>query len=85
MPFTPTTREQRVAIKRTYDRGPLYNVERADGRRMPSGNPSFPGEKPLTYREFREMAMPSFGCDDAVILPWCNIFLCIERDGYVHS
>ncbi len=30
-------------------------------------------------------AQPTIGCDGAVALPWCGMWLCIERDGYTHS
>ena len=38
-----------------------------------------------TYRQFRKTISPTFGCDGAVVVPWCGMWLCIERDGYVHS
>lgn len=38
-----------------------------------------------TYREMRKRAQPTFGCDGAIALPWCGMWLCIERDGYCHS
>lgn len=28
---------------------------------------------------------PTFGLDDAVVLPWCGMHLCIETDGYCHT
>jgi hypothetical protein len=37
-----------------------------------------------TYREFRKRAqLASF--DGVVMLPWCGMWLGIERDGYTHS
>lgn len=57
-----TTRQQRLAIKRVYER-----------------------DKNGTYRELRGKLQPTFGCDGAVALPWCGMWLCIERDGYTHS
>lgn len=41
-------------------------------------------ERP-TYREFRQSVQPTFGLDGAVVVPWCDMWLCIERDGYTHS
>lgn len=38
-----------------------------------------------SYREFRASVQPTFGCDGAVVVPWCNMWLIIERDGYTHS
>ena len=25
------------------------------------------------------------GCDGAITVQWCNMWLCIEKDGYCHS
>lgn len=36
-----------------------------------------------TYREFRRRVHGSF--DDAVMLPWCGMWLGIETDGHTHS
>lgn len=38
-----------------------------------------------TYREFRLSVQPTFGCDGAVVVQWCGMWLCIEEDGYCHS
>lgn len=43
---------------------------------MPSG---------LPFRNFLLSVQPTFGCDGAVTVPWCNMWLLIERDGYTHS
>ena len=40
---------------------------------------------PESYLEFRRSVSPTIGCDGAVVLPYCNMYLLIERDGYVHS
>lgn len=39
----------------------------------------------LSWGEFSETACPTFGCDDAITVPWCGMWLCIETDGYTHS
>ena len=39
----------------------------------------------LSYRQFRRTVQPTFGCDNAVTVKWCGIWLCIETDGYTHS
>jgi hypothetical protein len=31
------------------------------------------------------MVLPTIGCDDAVTVPWCGMWLCIEKDGYCHT
>jgi len=58
-----TTKEQRKAIKRVFDRLPAE----------------------ATYRDFRKLVQPTFGCDGAVALPWCGMWLLVEQDGYCHS
>lgn len=40
---------------------------------------------PKSYLEFRRSVSPTIGCDGAVALQFCNMWLVIERDGYVHS
>ncbi len=39
----------------------------------------------LSYRAFRELAVPVFAGDGAIAIPWCGMWLCIEADGYTHS
>lgn len=39
----------------------------------------------MSYRKFRESVSGTIGCDGAVVVRWCNMWLCIERDGYTHS
>ena len=59
-----TTKAQRKALKRMYDRW----------------------EVPLmSYKAFRLGLRPTFGCDGAVAIEWCRMWLCIEHDGYTHS
>lgn len=38
-----------------------------------------------SYTELRRKAQPTFGCDDAIAVPWAGMWLCIETDGYTHS
>ena len=73
------TREQREAIKRIYDRTPLYVWQD-----KLVGQPKYKSHEPLTYRQFRKRAIPlhSFGC---VMIQWCGMWLGIEADGYTHS
>lgn len=66
-----TTREQREAIKRRYDQAYHDSIQ-------------FHLDYP-SYRHFRRAVQPTFGCDGAVTVKWCGIWLCIERDGYTHS
>ena len=39
----------------------------------------------LTFLEFRRRVLPTFHCDNAVVVKWCNMWLAIETDGYTHS
>jgi hypothetical protein len=66
------TKLQRRALKRVFDRGPVY--------------PEFGDKtKPYSYKEFRRCVQPTFCMDDAVIVRWCGMWLAIEQDGYVHT
>ena len=38
-----------------------------------------------TYRQFRKTVQPTFGCDSAVVVEWCGMFVCVETDGYAHT
>jgi hypothetical protein len=82
-----TTKQQRKALKQVFDRVCLYPTR--DGGI--SSNPidfeyGLPWPKfPLSYRYFRRRLNPTIGCDGAVTIQWCGMWLCIERDGYVHS
>lgn len=67
--MTITTRAQRVALKRVYDRGPIID---------PNGNA-------LSFKQFLKGVYSTFGCDNAVTVKWCGMWLCIETDGYCHS
>ena len=39
----------------------------------------------MTYKQFRKTVHHTIGCDGAVAVIWCGMWLCIERDGYTHS
>lgn len=38
----------------------------------------------MTYRAFRATVRRA-NYDDCLLLPWCNMWLGIEKDGYTHS
>jgi len=38
-----------------------------------------------SFLRFRRTIRVTFGCDDAITVNWCDIWLCIETDGYCHS
>lgn len=73
------TKAQREALKRLFGRCPTYGSN--NQAEHPSGAP----EPPNTYRQFRTTIKPMFGGGGAVMLPWCNMWLGIEPDGYIHS
>ena len=39
----------------------------------------------VSYLVFRRSVEPTFGCDDAIVVKWCDMWLCIETDGYCHT
>lgn len=75
-----TTRAQRERLLEVYNRATLYEY---DGKFISIHK--YMDHKPATYRQFRAGIHPTFGCDDAVIVQWCGMWLCIEKDGYCHS
>ncbi len=38
-----------------------------------------------SYKHFRKHVRGTYGCDGAITVYWCNMWLCIEKDGYTHS
>ena len=69
-----TTRDQRLAIKRVYDRSPIYPSKVAEAM-----------NQPISYRRFRKSVAGTICMDGAVIVNWAGMWLAIERDGYTHS
>ena len=65
-----TTKAQRKALKRVFDRQPVFAHDVGAGL------------VPLTYRQFRSGIHGGYGC---VMVFWCGMWLGIERDGYTHS
>lgn len=39
----------------------------------------------MRWVDFARAAQLTFGCDGAIAVKWCGMWLCIERDGYCHS
>lgn len=37
------------------------------------------------WRDFAHTAQATFGLDGAIVVQWCGMWLCIEKDGYTHS
>lgn len=82
------TRAQRVAMKRVFDRTPLYNLPiNADGDLAKFVHRRYEQEmdapfRVITYKEFR---LRSFNTRNGLMVPWCGMWLGIETDGHVHS
>jgi hypothetical protein len=76
------TKAQRAALKRVFDRTAL--VIQPDGTtRTAVQNEQYYGlARYATYRQFRQTVQPGPGC---VMVPWCNMWLGIEPDGYTHT
>lgn len=72
--MTPTTKAQRKAIKRVFDRCPLN----ANSDRIHPGC----AFTPITYRQFRATVQKGFDC---LMVNWCGMWLGIEPDGHTHS
>jgi len=77
------TRAQREAVKRVYDRGPIFpKLSKLEEQMLLAGRPTV---VPITYRQFRRGVQPMFGCDGSVLIQWAGMWLGIEPDGYTHS
>lgn len=72
--MTKLNRAQRLALKRIFDRTPIY---------FPQLGSCAPPRQ-MTYREWRRNVQPAFG-GDCVMVFWSGMWLGIEKDGYVHS
>lgn len=72
------TEEQREALRKIYDRGPVPHIDKSplDGQWVRS-------KRDATFEEF--VATSVLAMDGCVMVPWCGMYLGIEKDGYVHS
>lgn len=75
------TKFQRRALKRVYDRCPIWAKTSAET----TCDSAYGVGKPLTYREFRSRVQSMLGGQGAVVIHWANMWLAIEPDGHVHS
>jgi hypothetical protein len=39
----------------------------------------------MTWSQFSNSVQGTIGCNGAVAVYWCNMWLCIEPDGYCHT
>lgn len=92
------TKPQLIALKKVYDRTPLFNNDTAShvsAARRFNVNPygwnfseaeitakDFPNLHRVSFREFRRSVIYQFDC---ILVPWVGMFLGIEHDGYTHS
>ena len=42
-------------------------------------------EFPPPYKQFRRSVQGTFFMDNAIVVQFCSMFLCIETDGHTHS
>ena len=42
-------------------------------------------QKPSSYLAFRRTVQGTVFMDNAIVVPYCGMFLAIETDGYTHS
>lgn len=75
------TRQQRLALKRLYDRNPIW----AKSITLTTCDSAYGVGKPLSYRQFRARIQPTYDGSGARIIHWCGMWLAIERDGHTHS
>jgi len=78
------THHQRHALKAVFDRVPLYRTDLGGTATRDMHTSIVSGQRPLTYREFRRTVQMEYS-GDAILVPWCGMWLGIERDGYTHS
>ena len=38
-----------------------------------------------TFLQFRRDVIATIGCDNAITVSWCGMWLCIETNGYCHT
>ena len=85
--MTTITREQRVAIKRVFDRTPHYFQlpYYKNGELVTTdvtSNQAYKTQPALTYKQFRKRVLHGYDC---LMVQWCGMWLGIEPDGYTHS
>ena len=66
------TKAQRVALKKVYDRTDEHNQRDWN-------------EPTVSYLEFRRTVQPEIGSFGCIMVPWCGMWLGIEKDGHTHS
>lgn len=77
-----TTKAQRVALHRKYIQD---NLRHSHWIKDTDGGPKLEDIRYSSYKDMRRNIQPTIGCDDAITVQWCGMWLCIETDGYTHS
>lgn len=76
---TSITVAQALALHKVYSRNPLYAQSATNV--VVSATPSYEGQEPITFEVFLGLIEVS----DCIMVPWCGMWLGIEKDGYTHS
>ncbi len=78
------TRQQRIALKAVFDRHPLFvHVDLQFPHSLICRSER--SEHVATYRQFRKTVRPELCGYGAAMVPWCGMWLGIEKDGHTHS
>jgi hypothetical protein len=78
------TKDQRIALKQVFDRHPLYvHVDECFPHQLICKSDH--NDHLATYRQFRKTVVLELGGWGAIMVPWCGMWLGIEKDGHTHS
>jgi hypothetical protein len=78
--------EYRMVPVRDNDEAMVYQVTKITEQQMDALTRKWNQDaQGISLIDFIKSAVPTFGCDGAIAVRWCGMWLCIERDGYCHS
>lgn len=83
MAFVPANRKQREALFRVFQRS--YPNWVSPGRRISHTRKEEVRTPTILYRKFRRTVQPCFDGSGCIMVPYANMWLGIETDGYTHS
>lgn len=75
------TLAQTIALYRKWNQQKLYLS--SDGMPKATTETQQDQQRYMTFPEFCELAQ--VGTDGCIMVPWCGMWLGIEKDGYTHS
>lgn len=75
------TLAQAIALYRVYERTPIF-YHPIEMEMQIKSEPSFSDQQPMTFEEFAKHAELGSDC---IMVPWCGMWLGIEKNGYTHS